>query len=430
MKIGREIRISIALAIALSTWGVSQEKPPSTAPEPSAVGSILLPPADAAPALEAVPDLPDEVPILETEIAEEAEPVDESDAGFEWPRLSLTPPSMPDLSPMLDLSFGLQQNPYFESVNEDSAFFLDASGAFEIIGRSGDDEHQFALLADWGARLLTGVSEEEDEALVLLDAQWSYDPGGVLRAGAGGLYAYERALVDSSALDLEVAVNQLISQQAGMRSFLETDLTPRILARFELGLDAFLFNEEIEDYLGATFGAEAEGVYDQKGSLLRVNYTAFYQLFDQRPARDFAGRTQVVDLEWLTHNYTLLNRHQFYQDGSLGMETRVDFSFRDDNGGGWYDLNRIGISEVVHAKLGELATEFRVGLSTAEYDVREGINGSLLDRSLVTLGVRIDWDNSSRLQPYLDVSLLNQGSNNPDQEFLQATMLIGSLVRF
>ena len=197
-----------------------------------------------------------------------------------------------------------------------------------------------------------------------------------------------------------------------------------------MGVDLRRYDEDIENYGAGVFRAQLDGTYDRKGSLLRFSYDALYQVFEDRPIRNVAGAAFDGELEWITHTYELMNRHRFFEDERLEMETRFGFGFRDDNGGGWYDLGRLYVRETLRMRVDPVQAEFRFGVATSQYDIREAPGGPDLERDILTLGTRLAWLNRSRVQPFVDLGLTSQQSNNADQEYLQAAVTLGATIGF
>ena len=255
---------------------------------------------------------------------------------------------------------GVKSSPYFTSGLDATIFRLPL----------GDWEYYFFLTGDdiryWRN---IGVGSED---LWLAAAKIQRDFGGIWKAGWLCSYTYEAQVFDIA--DLESAdvfePAKIIGHTITVRPSLRAELGKNWWLELELDAIRQFFSAPAYSYwslgpkitLGRAYGNQSE---------LSLSYDAASQFYDNEPqaALDADGNGEDIagtHLNVLKHRVELAWHHHWDQGRHWQTTTKLNFDYAQDNGTGFYDYFKYGISGEIGYK--KAAWEVKARASAVRYE--------------------------------------------------------------
>lgn len=211
-------------------------------------------------------------------------------------------------------------------------------------------------------------------------------------------YLYYDQVFDASTIEREFATIQVQGQTIGIEPSVRRSFNERYWLELQMEVSRQLFRRLLDDYweagpeiiLGREYGNRSD---------LTLSYEVQKRYYDTRVTRTELGQPLNDDLELFRHKLELSSRHYWDEKRRWRTVVKGILDRNEDNGGGYYDYWRYGLSAQLRYQAKSWRLEGESRFSYYDYDVQPVSAADLTSRekTLWLFGVRAQKDITDRL---------------------------------
>ena len=273
----------------------------------------------------------------------------------------------------------------------------------------------------------TDAHEVNNESIAILQSRISKAINTTAHLGSVLQYTYADEVFDISSNDLETDTAILEIHQFEVRPFLKKEVKGGRFLQLDGGVQENLFRDSVDNYLKplVKFGYGGHPFFRGR---LGVSYEYGNKLYDSRSQRDSRGFSlPETMLELETQDIIGKWKRDWGKDRNLQTQTKLSVKLNRDNGSGYNDYDRYGISQKFTFKTGPWEVVGDAKYSYFDYSIQTVgfLNNALFERKTLRARGRVEREIAKKLKLYCEYAYEQSRSNRPEEEFDQHNFTVG-----
>ena len=317
---------------------------------------------------------------------------------------------------------GFSDNPlYGPFVQEEATFWENSLEGFYLI-ESQPEFFTYLYLYGEG-KIFEELPEHNTNSIYLGQFEHAYTPSGSSHTyGFRIRYTYYNQAFDFSELGLPYSLS-VTSDKSEIIPYLSHNISNNITVIMEILLANEDFKSITDDNEDVGISLILKGVPD----ILNWKFQSEYieKKYQERSKRDWNGNNMEGILKTEKVNLALTFEKDLKQESVRNSKAKLLWTNLQDDGGGYYDYEKLSLSLRQEFKVSTYEIEFSLGGAQTKYDRRLTDAGEIFKRDSLTSGVSVTRNISENIDGYFRWSREEDFSNARDYEYSSNFWSIG-----
>ena len=315
----------------------------------------------------------------------------------------------------LESGVGFSDNPLYGPFVQHEATYLETSLEGFFLIESKPEFFTYLYLYGEG-KLFEELPEQKSTSIYLGQFEHSYTPNDSDQTfGVRLRHTYYDQGFDFSELGLPFSMS-VQSYKSEFIAYYSTNLSNELSATIEIITGTEDFKTITDDNKDSGFSIQIKGTPDILNWTLEADY--LQKKYEQRLRRN--GDASLLTGEMLKTekiNYAVTAEKEFDAHPFQLTRAKLAWSQLQDNGGGYYDYEKISLSLRQELEISSYSIEVTVGGTHTKYDQRLTENLEIFERKSLTNGLSINREMTENVNTYFRWSREEDFSNSRDYEY-------------
>ena len=324
-------------------------------------------------------------------------------------KVSLTP------SYTLESGMGYSDNPLFGPfIQQDSVYWENSLEGFFLV-ESRKEFFTYIYLYGEG-KIFEELSEQKFTSIYLSQFEHAYTPTESDQTfGLRLRHTYYDQGFDFSELGMPFSIS-VRSNKSEFSPYYSKKISEALAATFEVSFGTEDFKTITDDNKDSGISLALKGTPEFLNWTLKADY--LLKKYKQRDQRDWNG-VEITGAKLETDKISFSATAEKDNEAPLFQKTSAKLAWAQlqDNGGGYYDYEKISFSLGQELKISLYNIEVTVGGAHTKYDQRQTDNFEIFERQSLTNGVSITRELLDNMETYLRWSRDEDFSNSRDFEY-------------
>lgn len=323
----------------------------------------------------------------------------------------------------LESGIGFSDNPLYGPYTREEANFLENSLEGFFLIQTKPEYFSYLYLYGEG-KIYEELTEHKTTSIYLGQFEHAYTPTGSKETYGFRLrHTFYDQGFDFSELGLPYSLS-VQSNNSEMYAYLSNKFSDELTTVIEFSLGSENFREITDDNKDKGISVAVKGTPDFLNWTLETEY--LQKKYKERSKRNWdAALISGGELETEKLNFSLTTEKEYDALPFENSRAKFMWSTLQDNGGGYYNYNKISLLLKQELLISSCEIELRIGGSKTKYDKRVTDSGKVFERRSLTNGLSITRKISKDLDVYFRWSREEDFSNSRGYEYFSNFLSTG-----